>query len=80
AAWHRHNVIEVGTFENFLPALFAQRDDLATLEYAREMNPVQPEQEPQVGYDKSLFESRLRGYENSNSPYKFQQYQSSSFL
>lgn len=80
AAWHRHNVIEVGTFENFLPALFAQRDDLASLEYAREMNPVQPEQEPQVGYDKSLFESRLRGYENSNSPYKFQQYQSSSFL
>ena len=28
AAWHRHNVIEVGTFENFLPALYAQRENL----------------------------------------------------
>ncbi|MEO1550880.1 MAG: hypothetical protein AAFR93_10680 [Pseudomonadota bacterium] len=79
-AWHRHNVIEVGTFENFLPALFAQRDNLNSLEYAREMNPIPTEQDPQVGYDNSLFESRLRGYENSNSPYKFQQYQGSSFL
>ncbi|MEO1090595.1 MAG: hypothetical protein AAFX81_08180 [Pseudomonadota bacterium] len=27
AAWHRHNVEEVGYFENFLPALFARRDE-----------------------------------------------------
>lgn len=27
-AWNRHNVIEVGVFENFLPALYAQRETL----------------------------------------------------
>lgn len=28
-AWHRHNLMEVGCFENFLPALFYQRAKLA---------------------------------------------------
>ena len=80
AAWHRHNVIEVGTFENFLPALFAQRDDLSTLEYARDMKPDLPSPASQQGHDKALFEKRLSGYRNTKTPHQYQQYQSASFL
>lgn len=80
AAWQRHNVIEVGTFENFLPALYEQRDAVTSLEYAREMNPDLPSPDTQQGYARELFESRLGGYRNTNSPYAFQQYQNSSFL
>lgn len=80
AAWQRHNVIEVGTFENFLPALYAQKDNLSSLEYSRDMNPDLPSPDTQQGYDGGLFERRLLGYRNTNTPYKFQQYQSASFL
>ncbi|GAA0787560.1 hypothetical protein GCM10009077_43410 [Roseibium denhamense] len=80
AAWHRHNVIEVGTFENFLPALFAQKDASSSVEYARDMNPDLPSPDTQTGYDWALFERRLSGYKNSDTPYVYQQYQSPSFL
>ena len=80
AAWQRHNVIEVGTFENFLPALFAQKDDLSSLEYARDMNPKLESPDTQNGYDRALFESRLSGYMKTDAPHEFQQYQSASFL
>lgn len=80
AAWQRHNVIEVGTFENFLLALFAQKKRLSSLEYSRDMNPDLPSPELQQGHDKALFESRLRGYSKAQDPYEFQQYQSASFL
>ncbi|MEM1287761.1 MAG: hypothetical protein AAGH60_05375 [Pseudomonadota bacterium] len=80
AAWHRHNVIEVGSFENFLPALFAQRDNLSNLEYARDMNPAPPSVESQHGHDGALFKERLSGYANTNAPYEFQRYQGPSFL
>lgn len=80
AAWQRHNVIEVGTFENFLPALFAQKDDLSSLEYARDMNPDLPPPDTQQGHDRALFENRLSGYMNTNIPHEFQQYQNASIL
>ena len=32
-AWHLHNAIEVGTFENFLPAIYQQRENREQLEY-----------------------------------------------
>ena len=80
AAWQRHNVIEVGTFENFLPALFAQKDDLSQLEYARDMNPDLPSAEAQQGHDRALFEKRLDGYMHTDTPFGFQQYQGRSFL
>lgn len=80
AAWQRHNVIEVGTFENFLPALYTQKDDLSSLVYSRNMNPDLPSPDTQQGYDRGLFEGRLLGYMNTNTPYMFQQYQSASFL
>lgn len=80
AAWHRHNVIEVGTFENFLPSLFSQRHDLSHLEYAGDMNPDLSSPESQQGHDRTLFEKRLSGYINTAAPYQFQEYQSTSFL
>lgn len=80
AAWHRHNVIEVGTFENFLPALFPQKDDLSSLEYKRDMNPELLSPDMQQGHDRTLFENRLIGYVNTDTPYAFQQYQGPSFL
>lgn len=80
AAWHRHNVIEVGTFENFLPALFGQRETFSALEYARDMDSLSGSSEEQTGYGKALFDDRLNGYRNSADPYAFQQYRDASFL
>ncbi|MEM6384481.1 MAG: hypothetical protein AAF739_17575 [Pseudomonadota bacterium] len=80
AAWHRHNVIEVGTFENFLPALFAQKDDLTSLQYSRDMNPHLPSPDTQEGYDRALFDRRLEGYVRSNSPFEFERYEHATFL
>lgn len=80
AAWQRHNVIEVGTFENFLPALFAQKEDLSQLEYARDMNPDLPSLDRQQGHDRTLFEKRLGGYMSTDAPFEFQRYQAHSFL
>ncbi|MEM1160178.1 MAG: hypothetical protein AAGJ28_04540, partial [Pseudomonadota bacterium] len=80
AAWQRHNVIEVGTFENFLPALFAQKDTPAALAYARDMDPDLPPPDTQQGFDSALFERRLNGYRNADNPHAFQQYQNASFL
>ncbi|MEO1028123.1 MAG: hypothetical protein AAFX02_03585, partial [Pseudomonadota bacterium] len=56
AAWQRHNVIEVGTFENFLPVLFAQKDDLSNLTYSRDQDPAP--QGLQNGHDQTLFNAR----------------------
>ncbi|MEM6905125.1 MAG: hypothetical protein AAF568_04460, partial [Pseudomonadota bacterium] len=77
-AWHRHNVIEVGVFENFLPALFAQRDDLARLSYRREMDPAPAG--AQGAQDPALFQARLEGYRSAPDPYAFQAFDQPSFL
>ncbi len=79
-AWQRHNVIEVGTFENFLPALFAQKGNLAALDYALEMNPIGTETEHQRPFDPELFERRIDGYRNTDEPHEFQNYEGRSFL
>ncbi|MEM7283652.1 MAG: hypothetical protein AAF438_18710 [Pseudomonadota bacterium] len=79
-AWQRHNVIEVGTFENFLPALFAQKHSLEALEYAREMNPTFKDAAPQRPLDQTLFEQRIHGYRNTDRPHGFQNYEAPSFL
>lgn len=80
AAWQRHNVIEVGTFENFLPALFAQKDDLANLQYSPSMTPDLPSSDVQHGYDQRLFQERLKGYSETDRPHAFQRYDRPSFL
>ena len=79
-AWQRHNVIEVGTFENFLPALYAQKGNPKALEYAREMNPILEEPNPQLAFDRVLFEQRIDGYRRTDRPHEFQQYESASFI
>ncbi|MEM9628329.1 MAG: hypothetical protein AAGA21_19005 [Pseudomonadota bacterium] len=79
-AWHRHNVIEVGVFENFLPPLFDQNADLTTLSYQRDMDPKPFSPSEQKGCDLALFERRLGGFRKTNDPFAFQQADQPTFL
>ncbi|MEM9404409.1 MAG: hypothetical protein AAGA81_00075 [Acidobacteriota bacterium] len=72
SAWHLHNAIEVGTFENFLPALYAQRSSPDTLTYAPEMNEAPSGVARQTGYDPALLERRREGYRNTKNAFAFQ--------
>ncbi|MEL6709182.1 MAG: hypothetical protein AAFP79_12940 [Pseudomonadota bacterium] len=80
SAWHLHNTIEVGTFENFLPALYEQRDTLTDLRYALDMDAMAGADEAQSPYDPDLFAKRMGGYQQSQDPYLYQAAQSPSFL
>ncbi len=80
SAWQRHNVIEVGTFENFLPALFAQKDKLSDLTYAPDMNPMNADSDEQTAFDTTLFARRLDGYRQTSAPSQFQKYDRTSFI
>ncbi len=80
SAWHRHNVIEVGTFENFLPALFSQRGVSDGPTYRPHMNPVTSAEPQPAGFDKSFFERRLAAYRDSPDPFVTQAFRSTSFL
>jgi len=73
-AWITHNTIEVGVFENFLPALYSQRNDVDNLQYAKSMNPITQEMvlQDQEGFDKDLFEERLKGFELSENAFDYQ--------
>jgi len=73
-AWITHNTIEVGVFENFLPALYSQRNDLDNLHYSKSMNPITHEiaSQDQEGFDKYLFEERLKGYKLSENAFDYQ--------
>ncbi len=77
-AWQRHNVIEVGTFENFLPVLFAQKDDLSNLSYSLEQDPAP--QGLQKGHDRALFDDRVKGFAAADDAYAFQAFDKPSFL
>ena len=79
-AWQLHNSIEVGTWENFLPGLFTQREDLSALQYSKAMNPVNESPTRQKGFDRELFESRVAGYEKARNPYDYQARNEPSFL
>jgi len=70
-AWLTHNAIEVGVFENFLPVLFEQRHDLNNLNYSKNMNPMSENSEEQHGFDKELFEARVKGYQASTNAFEF---------
>lgn len=80
AAWHLHNTIEVGTFENFLPALFAQRADPTALQYKKAMNPIAAGGPAQRAHDRSLFAERKAGYQHAGDPYAYQAPGEKSFL
>lgn len=73
-AWITHNTIEVGVFENFLPALYNQRNELDNLQYSKSMNPITLDMasQDQKGFDKNLFEERLKGYEQSDNAFDYQ--------
>lgn len=79
-AWHLHSAIEVGTFENFLPALYAQRKMIGTLRYSTGMNLSLPSLTTQPGFSRALFEERLQGYKDADNPYVYQAYEKPSFL
>lgn len=81
-AWITHNTIEVGVFENFLPALYSQRNNLDNLAYAKSMNPITQDMaaQDQKGFDKNLLEERLKGYEQSDNAFDYQNGIGSSIL
>merc|ERR1712217_456781 len=70
-AWHRHNTIEVGTFENFLPSLWKQRDPtdhFKTLTFdAQTMNAASSYPQEQMPADATLFHERVPGEQRSRS-------------
>lgn len=78
-AWHTHNTIEVGTFENFLPVLHAQRDRPEGLHYAPDMAPTLPA-EAQTAHDPALFERRVAGYRATDDAFAYQASEAASFL
>ncbi|MEM9349877.1 MAG: hypothetical protein AAGA47_06425 [Pseudomonadota bacterium] len=80
AAWERHNVIEVGTFENFLPSLYAQRDKGGALTYARDMDPMKGVSDTQSAHSTDLFQTRVAGYQASKTPHALQAYDKTTFL
>lgn len=78
-AWQTHNVVEVGTFENFLPCLFAQRDQETSLIYDKGWNSG-PVPVRQAGFDRALFKERLEGYQKSDNPHDYQGFLRPTFL
>ncbi|MEM9363691.1 MAG: hypothetical protein AAGA43_13720 [Bacteroidota bacterium] len=79
-AWLTHNTIEVGVFENFLPALFEQRHDINNLTYSKSMNPITKDSSLQSGYDKTLFDERVNGYSKSHNAFEYQGVREKSIL
>ena len=80
AAWHLHNTIEVGTFENFLPVLFAQRQGDTDYRYARDMNPISALAGPQSAQGPDLFRQRVEGFKTAEDPFAYQAPEKSSFV
>ena len=78
-AWHRHNVIEVGTFENFLPNIYAQRHQ-KTPEFRISMDSAANYAEQDHGFDRALFETRMDGYRSARNPSEYQAYDEQTFI
>ncbi|MEL6169502.1 MAG: hypothetical protein AAFR35_12490 [Pseudomonadota bacterium] len=72
SAWHTHNAIEVGTFENFLPALWAQRSKPDDLQYGPDMNAAPDGALSQTAQGPDLFARRTAGYRSARNPYEHQ--------
>jgi len=78
-AWHTHNVIEVGTFEHFLPALYAQRDAGPELRYTPH-HPDISQTAAQVGHDAELVAQRVAAFTRSDDPMTTLAYDKRTFL
>ena len=79
-AWHTHNVVEVGAFENFLPALYEQRNSSNEIRYSKTMNCASSLQSSTEAYDPNLFEQRMQGYEKAQDAHAYQGYETEAFL
>ncbi|MEM9574929.1 MAG: hypothetical protein AAF870_06855 [Pseudomonadota bacterium] len=79
-AWHLHNTIEVGVFENFLPALFAQYKSGSALKYETSMDPMASMNGVQAAQDPELFRARVEGYKATHDPFGYQKPEHASFL
>ena len=74
-----HNVIEVGTFERFLPVLYAQRDAGTELRYTRH-HPTISLTAAQVGHDADLVAQRVAAFTRSDDPMATLAYDKRTFL
>lgn len=79
-AWRLHNTIEVGVFENFLPALFAQYKSGSALQYETSMDPMASMNSVQSAQDPELFRARVEGYKATHDPFGYQSPEEASFL
>jgi hypothetical protein len=79
-AWQTHNAIEVGTFENFLPALYEQRKQLNHLAYSKSMNSAALFEPSVAAFDTPLFEQRMAGYKKAKNVHDYQAIYKPSFL
>lgn len=77
--WQTHNVIEVGTFEHFLPALYAQRDDGPVLGYVPHTADIS-HTAPQLGHDAELVAERVAAFTASDDPMATLAYDKRTFL
>lgn len=78
-AWHLHNTIEVGTFENFLPALHAQRDAASPV-FERDMDAARTYARDQTAFGAALFQQRMAYMIAADDPYEVQGAERPSFL
>ena len=77
--WNRHNVIEVGTFENFLPRLYEQRktiEDKPTSEWILDYDAATDDTAKNLptqtqSFDPSLVQKRIDGYMKSNNTHEY---------
>ena len=82
-AWHTHNVIEVGVFENFLPVLYSQADEgknpSPDLSFERAFNQALGDG-AQKGFDRALFDARVAALANAKDPFLVQGHDQPTFL
>lgn len=79
-AWRLHNTIEVGVFENFLPALFSQNRAGSDLQYSASMDPMSSASGAQSAHNPELFRDRVDGYKATHNPFGYQCPEQASFL
>ena len=73
-------MIEVGTFETSLPALYAQRHDTGPLEYRLDMNPVSGGEQAQQAHSLELFKQRVAGYRDAIKPFDYQAFDEAAIM
>ena len=78
--WHTHNVIEVGTSEQFFLAPYAQRDNPQDMHYSRDMAPSLPSATTHKDHARELFETRVNGYREAQDASAYQRATERTFL